>query len=219
MASSDLNNSIAIINKKFRKNVNINEKDNQCLRKLIIWLKNTPHVSKSINGLHELIDNIIYGRANLTNAAQFKTLSVICSHKAYRYHLNGIASKNNALFKYIQRRAKNCQLSQFLLQYCEKSETEISDSVESHYLDFQKEESVDDKSILTNEIPTVLYDYELIQSQSRLNNALYFSDMNKQARLFYLSKSCQIANENRCRPITQYDFEGADNIENLPPVV
>jgi hypothetical protein len=219
VASSDLNKSIAIINNKARKNENINEKDNQLLRKLIKWLKNTTHVSKSISGLHELIENIIFARINLTIAAQFKALSVICSHKAYRHHLNGIASKNNALLKYIQRRAKNCQLSQFLLQYCEKSEIEISDSVESHYLDFQKEVSVDDISFLTNEIPTVLYDYELIQSHLRLNNALYFSDMNKQTSLFYLSKSCQIANENRCRPITLFDFEAADNIENLSPAV
>lgn len=214
VALSDLNKSIAIINNKVRKNENINEKDNACLRKVIKWLKNTSNVIKSISGLHELIENIIFARINLTNAGQFKALSVICSHKAYKYHLNGIISKNNALFKYIQRRAKYCPVSQFLLQYCEKSEIELSDSVEKHFLDYQKEESVDDKSILPNEIPTVLYDYELIQYKMRLNNTLYFSDINTQGRLFYLSKSCQIANENRCRPITLFDLVRADATEN-----
>ena len=119
------------------------------------------------------------------------------------------------MYKYIRNRTKYCSVSQFLFQFCEKKEL---DSVENHFFDFKKGTNAEDDSFSspTSEIPTFLYDSELSEFNSVLQNTLYLSDNNSQPRLFYLSTPIEIAKDNRCRPIMTSDLEILEYDENFP---
>ena len=105
--NSLLHKSISIINTKTKNKDKINLKDHVCLQKLKKCLKNTQREIKSENELHELTENIISSKVGLTIDEQFKTVSIICSHKAYGFHLfKNLIIKHNSLYKYIRNRTK-----------------------------------------------------------------------------------------------------------------